>query len=108
MFWAEARQISEKNGHSPVKLPVIGLDSADAGAAAAPGLAGLGGGHGVRGSGAEPVRDDGTNAGAADALVRQIPLVHAELAGDRHVSGGCGIWRAGVQFLVPLFPAFPG
>ena len=88
--------------------PCAGADSAAAAAARATRLAGFGGGHGLFRRGPEPLCNDRADAGAADAVIRPVPLLLAKLAGDRDVSGGCGIWRASVFVLFPICATFSG
>src|SRR5689334_12190180 len=50
----------------------------------------------------EPLRFDHPDAGAADAFLRSLPVLLAELAGNSHVPGGGGLRRAAVFVFVPL------
>ena len=71
-------------------------------------VAGLGGGYGLLRRGLEPLRHDSADPGRPHAFVRPVPFLLAELAGDRDVSGGAGVWSSGVLVLVPVFPVVPG
>ena len=71
-------------------------------------VAGLGGGYGLLRRGLEPLRHDSADPGRPNAFVRPVPFLLAELAGDRDVSGGAGVWSSGVLVLVPVFPVVPG
>ena len=71
-------------------------------------VAGLGGGDGLLRRGLEPLRHDSADPGRPNAFVRPVPFLLAELAGDRDVSGGAGVWSSGVLVLVPVFPVVPG
>ena len=71
---AAVRNVDSVRGDRAVR-PVAGAGAADAEAAGAARLAGGRGGVGVLRRGAEPLRADGADAGAADAAVRPVPVV---------------------------------
>src|SRR5471030_478459 len=79
-------------------------DPANAPAEGAPRLADFRGGAGLQRRGAQPLRADHSNFGAADAFLRQVPFLYAELAGDGHIPGRGCLRCSGVLLLVPLLP----
>ena len=88
--------------------PGAGADPAYAAPAGATRLADSGGGPGLLRHRAEPLRPDRANDGAANPVLRQIPYLHAKLAGDRNLSGRDRLRCPGLLVLVPLLPDFSG
>ena len=84
-----------------------GVDPAHAAIARTLRLAGHRGCDGMLRRRVEPLRADHPDAGAADSVLRPVPFVHAELAGDRHVSRGGGLRSSGLLVFIPLLPIFP-
>ena len=77
-------------------------------AARAPRLADSGRGAGLLRRRAQPLRADHADAGAAHAIVRQVPHLHAELAGDRERSSAVVAYGVLVySFSFRYFQLFP-